>query len=204
MESDAGNRHHAKFWGLLFIVIGSLFFFEKIGLFEVGNFLSTFWPIILIGIGLWILFKRKEQCRANEEQAHSYQGGDRAVKNDSERVVMSNILGNVKITIHSKSFQGGHISTVFGDMVVDLSEIDIQKGDKNLTLHNIFGDIKVKPPKNVAFSIKGNCVAGDITLSGNRQSGLFPKLHYKSEGFDQALKRLRIYASHVFGDIKAE
>lgn len=64
---------------------------------------------------------------------------------------------------HSK---GGDISTIFGDIGVDLSEIDIQSGDSNKS-----------------------------------QSGLFSKLDYKSDGFDRAAKKLRIFASHVFGDI---
>lgn len=45
-------------------------------------------------------------------------------------------------------------------------------------------------------------LAGDVAIFENRQSGLFPALNYDSEGYDQAAKRLRIYASHVFGDIK--
>ena len=203
MIDEQHNRHHAGFWGLLLIIIGSLFLFESIDLLDIGDFISTFWPVILICIGLWIIFKPKERGQGNGKEVHHFHAGDKEVKSDSERVAMSNVFGNVNVTIHSKSFQGGTISTVFGDVVVDLTEIDILSGDKDLTLHNVFGDIKVHPPKNVAFSIQGNSVAGDITFSGNKQSGFFPKLDYKSEGYDQAQKRLRIYASHVFGDMKA-
>ena len=203
MKDEKHNRHRARFWGLLLIIVGSLFFFESIEFLDIGDFISTFWPLILICIGLWIIFKPKERGQRNGEGAHHFHAGDKEGKSDSERVAMSNVFGDVNVAIHSKSFQGGNISTVFGDVVVDLSEIDITSGDQDLTLHNAFGDIKVQPPKNVAFAIKGNCVAGDITFPGNKQSGLFPKLDYKSEGFDQAPKRLWIYASHVFGDIRA-
>ena len=202
MGVDRDNRRHTRFWGLILIIIGGFFLFENIGLFDFGDFISTFWPVILICIGLWIIFKSKEQSTSRGKHVHPSQTGDKEVRDSSDRIAMSNIFGDVKTTVHSHSFQGGTISTIFGDIVIDLSQIDIQSGDKDLTLHNVFGDIQIIPPQNVAFSMKGNSVAGDITIRSNTQSGLFPKLDYKSEGFNQAPKRLRIYASHVFGDIK--
>lgn len=203
MEREKGHRHRARFWGLILILIGTLFFFENIGFIDFENFISLFWPVILIAVGVWILFTSEKERESNSKRPHHFHTGDREVKSDSERVAVSNIFGGVNTTIHSKLFQGGTISTIFGDIVVDLSEIDVPSGSWDLTLHNVFGDIKVHPPKNIAFSIQGNCVAGDIAFSENKQGGLFSKLDYKSEGFDQAPKRLRIYASHVFGDIEA-
>jgi predicted membrane protein len=58
----------------------------------------------------------------------------------------------------------------------------------------------VRHPHNMPFSIKGNSVVDDIKVLGSTRSGLFPKLEYTSDGFDQAPKRLKMYASQVFGD----
>lgn len=202
MKAEKQNRSHVRFWGLFLIIIGSLFFFESIGLFDIGDFIGTFWPAILIIIGLWMIIKSKRETQSRDAPAQHTYIGDHEESSHSDTVTMSNVFGDVKITASSSSFQGGHISTVFGDAVVDLSSIDISDGEKELTVHNVFGDIKIIPPKGVAFSIQGNAVAGDIKILENKQSGLFPKLDYTSQGFEDASKRLKIYASHVFGDIE--
>jgi predicted membrane protein len=202
MEVKKHNRNHVRFWGILLIVFGSLFFFEGIGLFDIGNFIGTFWPAILIIIGLWVIVKAKGSAQANEVRSQYTTIGDQEESSPSDTVAMSSVFGDVRMTIGSKNFQGGHISTVFGDVVVDLSSLEIAAGEKELMLHNVFGDIRIKPPEHVVFALQGNAVAGDINILEKKQNGLFPKLDYTSQGFTHASKRLRIYASHVFGDIK--
>jgi predicted membrane protein len=43
------------FWGLILIIIGALFLFERFGWEDVGDILSTYWPVIFILIGISIL-----------------------------------------------------------------------------------------------------------------------------------------------------
>jgi len=204
LRIHAESHRHAYFWGCLFIVVGGLLLLENIGLTDVGNLICTLWPLVLIGVGLWMIHTSKGQRHTAEGQVRKSQRGDQRVRSESDRVMVSQILGDVDVTISSQNFHGGHISTVFGDILVDLSEIDIASGEGELTLHNVFGDIEVTTPRNVAFAVRGNCVVGDIRILANRQAGLFAKGDYKSEGFDQAAQRLRMYASHLFGDIKVQ
>jgi predicted membrane protein len=48
-----------KFYlGILFILIGIIAIFSQLGFWDVGNIISTWWPMILIGVGINQLSKR--------------------------------------------------------------------------------------------------------------------------------------------------
>jgi predicted membrane protein len=49
------------FAGILLICIGVIFLLSNTGRMDFGDFLSTYWPLILIFIGLWHLFSRSFQ-----------------------------------------------------------------------------------------------------------------------------------------------
>jgi predicted membrane protein len=52
-------NHHSHsgrvFWGLILIVVGGLFLLDRFGGFDFGYMISTYWPAILIILGLSIL-----------------------------------------------------------------------------------------------------------------------------------------------------
>ncbi len=55
----------ALFWGSLILIIGSLLFFENIGLIPGG----LVWPIILIFLGVWLLFGRRLFRRTGKQDS---------------------------------------------------------------------------------------------------------------------------------------
>ena len=48
-------RRNAIFWGSMLVLFGVLFLLSNLGIFNI-NVWSLFWPIILIGMGLWFLY----------------------------------------------------------------------------------------------------------------------------------------------------
>jgi lia operon protein LiaF len=53
-------------WGLVFIAIGAALLLDRLGYmqFDLGQFLHTWWPLILIIIGLGMLFDRPHEGKA--------------------------------------------------------------------------------------------------------------------------------------------
>jgi predicted membrane protein len=51
------HRHHAGriFWGLILVIFGVLFLLDRLGEFNFGDVISTYWPVILIILGFAIL-----------------------------------------------------------------------------------------------------------------------------------------------------
>ena len=127
---------------------------------------------------------------------------DRDIVSESNEAFHSNVFGDFDVSINSKDFQTGKINNVFGDVEVDLANVEIISGEKKLNINGVFGDIKVTAPKKVPFFIRASIVAGDIKIMGEKRSGFSVEKTYKSEGYDTASNRLNIYVSHVFGDIK--
>ncbi len=185
------------FGGLIIIVIGVLLLLNNIGTFDLGDFIADYWPVILILLGVRLILRTKQH---REETTHI--AGDRDIVSESNEAFYSNVFGDFDVAIKSKDFQSGRISNVFGDAEVDLTNLKITSGERDLNISGVFGDIKVAAPKQVPFYVKGNIVAGDIKLMGEKHSGFSIQREYKSEGYDKAKNRLNIYISHVFGDIK--
>jgi hypothetical protein len=53
-----GGERTAPVGPLVLIVLGVLFLMRSLGLFHFGLDLSRFWPVILIAVGAWMLWKR--------------------------------------------------------------------------------------------------------------------------------------------------
>ena len=72
------HRHHRSyFWPVLLIVLGGLFLSHNLGYApQLSELIGTYWPLILIALGISALFERHQHraCRAieihNEEQRH--------------------------------------------------------------------------------------------------------------------------------------
>lgn len=67
-ENDSKKKDSGGyFWGVFLIVLGGVFLLDelgylgKLGFRGVGDFFSTFWPVILIVIGLEMLIKKRRQ-----------------------------------------------------------------------------------------------------------------------------------------------
>lgn len=75
--SDESSHNSSLFWGLFLIGLGVIFLFDNLGLLDFGNFISDFWPVILIAIGARIIWKARNEGEKNvlggkpEEQSSS-------------------------------------------------------------------------------------------------------------------------------------
>lgn len=184
-------------WGIIIIIIGLLLLLNNMEAIDLGDFISDYWPLILIIAGLYLIFRRKTHYKTERGIA-----GDKDIVCESSEAFYSNVFGDVDVSIVTEDFQTGKINNVFGDMEIDLDKINITSGEKKLDIGGVFGDIKVSTPKNVPFLIRANIVAGDIKIMGEKRGGFSIEKTYKSEGYDSATNRLNVHISHVFGDIK--
>lgn len=121
---------------------------------------------------------------------------------DTPKAYYSNVFGDLEIKLKNHEFQTGRIKNEFGDTTLDLIELKIVSGEKQINVTGVFGDIHVITPKHVPFYLKASILAGDIKLLGERHSGLLLDKEFKSPDYVSAFNRLKIYISHVFGDVK--
>ena len=114
MASD--NKSSGMVWGAILILIGVLFLFQNFDMLDIGDIISTFWPLVLVAIGLKILYDRKSK---NEDDF------DFIVFPDSLQKRLSSFCktgGNLFIS-------GAYVGTdVFNNAPIDSMDIKFARG----------------------------------------------------------------------------
>jgi predicted membrane protein len=195
------SAHRRPYLGaIILITLGVLFLLGNLGIADFGTIISTYWPLILILIGIRIFF-RYGRSSTQSSPAGSVTTGATQEWNAS-MVNNSNVFGDVDLKINSKEFRGGSISNTFGDMNIDLSEIALAEGEQLLKIDGVFGDLHVLVPKDIEIAATTHSVFGDVRVLGNMKSGFGQEIFYSSPNYSAASKKLRIVSNQVFGDVK--
>lgn len=177
------------------IVLGALFLLDNLGFADFGDVMSTYWPVILIIVGLSMLWRNRVVVKKKTN--------DGAVNPDaSSWIDHTNVFGDISLEVTSQSFKGGGVSTVFGDVTVDLTRAALADGEQVLKVSGVFGDVDVKLPRDVAHCVSGATLFGELRIADQRKGGIAQQAYYVSDGYDRSAKRLRIDCSQVFGDLR--
>ncbi len=166
-----GARHNFRKPGwLVLVLIGSAFLFDRI--FDVYALRHVIWPVIIIALGIWMIFRRNipqnniswdarmnspqpdvfSSVKPADEPAAEYAAGDFAKATDAgipprgeDFIDSTSVFGGVKRIILSKNFRGGNIVNIFGGIEIDLSQADIN-GRVIIDITQLFGGIKLVVP----------------------------------------------------------
>jgi lia operon protein LiaF len=210
-------------FGLFFVFIGALILLDNLNILYFRTVWSFFWPFLLIMIGL-VLVLRKKEPRPEEEKeinisdetttsefANSENESEPEKKSstsdNSNRTTIvndnyqSHYFGNIDYSSADKDFQGLNISNIFGDVYIDISQVDFEAGEKIVNISGIFGSIKVKLPKEIPAKFIGSAIAGSVKFRDKDKDGLLVSLNSETLDFDDAKKRILIRTSIIFGDI---
>ncbi len=195
------SAHRRPYLGaIILITLGILFMLNNLGVADFGTIISTYWPLILILIGIRIFFRYGRSSTQSSPSPSVNMGATQ--ESNASAINSSNVFGDVDLKINSKEFRGGSISNTFGDMNIDLSEIALAEGEQLLKLDGVFGDLHVLVPKDIEIAVTTHSVFGDVRVLGNIKSGFGQEISYSSPNYSTASKKLRIVSNQVFGDVK--
>ena len=137
----AANPRH---WPVALIItaVGLAFLLSNLDIVDLGNFII---PAAIILVGLLVLFGRGLGART--------EAGD--------RVNSFNVFSGSEIASHSKQFQGGSISAVFGGAEVDLRDTVPAPGAE-LDVFAAFGGVEVTVPQGWNVVTRGLPLFGGI------------------------------------------
>lgn len=196
------NKNSGMFWGIILILIGALFLFQNFDMLDIGDIISTFWPLVLVAIGLKILYDRKSTN--SEDDFDTVKDTVQSATEDkisSDSISRNNVFGDLNITVDSKKFSGGSVSNVFGDVRIDLSKAKVAENNCKLYVNGVFGSVYIKLPAGVQTKIKANSVAGELNIKDETHDGLFGNIKKEDAGYAETSKRIFISSSIVFGSI---
>ncbi|GAB3194057.1 putative membrane protein [Pontibacter aydingkolensis] len=214
-------------WGMLLVILGLFIGFKHnfrkpawLVLVIIGialllndlipgiNFKFYFWPILLIGIGLWMMLKPKAPRPyyvappQPQPPINDYTGGTATPEEDAgfnvfgsdasteDYVDATAIFGGVKKNIISKNFRGGEVVSVFGGTELNMSQADLQQ-PAVLEATQIFGGTTLIVPAH--WEVKSEAVA----ILG----GIDDKRPIMPGGYDPS-KVLIIKGTSLFGGLQ--
>ena len=123
--------------GLIVLILGSLFLANNLEQIEIFEYI-TFWPVVLILFGIWLLFQGRM--------------GTNKVDNDSINII--SLFAGTGSKVLSDDFQGGSSISIFGGADIDLRNANISNGAK-LDIFVLFGGADISVPENWKVNIKG-------------------------------------------------
>lgn len=198
------NKSGSIWWGIILIAIGVLMLLDNMYVVDFGEILHTYWPIIFIIWGLSMIGRRSSSARFVSDPLPGKVDGATATVypgSDVDQLSSSTVFGDYRVSVQSKSFAGGTVSTTFGDTDIDLMNAQIAEGEHTLKLDGVFGNTWVHLPKDMAFAVVANTTFGDTRVNDQRKGGISSSLDYTSPDYPLAARRLRILVSRVFGDV---
>ena len=182
-----------NFWtivfGIVLILIGILALLDSLEFISFWSALGKLWPLILIGLGIWLLVKRRNLYW--DEKVEIKEGKK-----------YSKAFGDLKIDASGMDPHGMDVEMGFGDLEVNLTKANFSDRENVIHLALGFGDIKVWIPFEVKVKSSASCGAGNIDLLGKTADGLGRSVNHQDEDYDSVQKRLKIFAKIGFGDIK--
>jgi hypothetical protein len=176
-----GARHSFKnFVWLIPVFVGVVFLLSRQFNMSIHEYM---WPLFIIGIGLFMIFKPKHKRKNDYWQEHVYTGEDYM---DSVT-----IFGNIKKNIITKEFRGGEATTIFGGTELNFSQADIE-GKIVLDLTMIFGGVKLIVPPHWKIQTEDM-----VAIFG----GVEDKRPIHRDAVQEANKTLIIKGTCIFGGI---
>jgi lia operon protein LiaF len=192
-------------FGGVLVFFGLVFLLDNLGYVDSDWILGHFWPLLLILAGIVLLVRRPlSRQRFDYDTARSSPSASGSTVNETsgDHIAESEVFGNIRRQYTSKNFTGGSCSVVFGDMKLDLTKVELMPGEQELRFNSVFGSVRLELPVDLEYSLKATFVAGGLNVKGERRGGIFQSVAVRSANFATADKRLAIFASSVFGDIK--
>ena len=167
------------FWGILLILIG-------IGIVIRVVFNINF-PIVKFVIAFFFIFIGIKLLVGNFNITGNNSDGETTIFSESK--------------IYGTNDTYKEYNVIFGGTVIDLRDIDLSKGSKEIKLNTIFAGSVLKVNEEVPIKIKAEAAFANVNLP-NGNTTAFGTAKYESETFSKDTNYLYVKVDVVFGDFK--
>ncbi len=110
--------------------------------------LALLWPILLVGLGIWLLLA----------------GPKIDVIHRSAATDLVAVFDDRSLRVPPGEFPGGNVTTVFGDIDVDLTAATLPEGEATLQVITIFGDADLLVPPEWDLRVNGPEIFGSVRV----------------------------------------
>ena len=139
------TRPRNAFGGATMLIIGGALLLFTLGAVDT---LALLWPLLLIGLGAWLLTGRLTTAST------AVDGGEVAD--------LVAAFADRDVRLAPGPCRGGSMTTVFGDIRLDLSATTAPEGSVTFQVTTLFGDLEVITPPGWEVEVSGPEVFGDV------------------------------------------
>lgn len=169
------------FWGILLILIG-------LGIVIRVVFNINF-PLIKFIIAFFLIFVGIKLLVGNFNFWHGHSDENTTIFSESR---ISGLDSDYK-----------DYNIIFGSSIIDLRDVDLSQGSKEIEINTIFGGTVVKINEETPVVIKTDVVFANAKLP-NGNTSTFGTGRFKSNSFAQDTSHIYIKADVIFGDFKVK
>jgi predicted membrane protein len=141
--------------GIILVAVGSFFLIPDLFILP-HDFRRNFWPLLLIVVGLFILF-RAMPSRKREPIKPTYDG------DPMEFIDETNIFSGSEKKVFSQNFRGGKVTSLFGGSEIDLSGSQLADGTNVLEVFYMFGGSTIIVPNDWVVINKVTSILGGFS-----------------------------------------
>ena len=132
--------------GGILIVLGGAFMLRNLGLLP-GEFVAAFWPLLIIGVGLYLLFYRRDRDAA----AHG-----------APSVRLFSIFAGANHRLESQELRRAELSVMFGSLEVDARLAQLATDGAVVDVGVLAGSIQLRVPETWRVSPEALVLFGGI------------------------------------------
>jgi hypothetical protein len=173
---------NGKLMGGILVGVGALFLADTLGFLDLSW--RNFWPLVLIGAGLVMLWSRLAPPPAGVPETPS---GHEGVLNEYA------IFGGVERKVTTDDFRGGHVSAMFGGVEIDLRHAGMRGDSAVVDVNAMFGGVEFKIPPTWIAVPQIAAIFGGLSNKSVQTNADMP-----------GAKRLFIKGSAIFGGVEVK
>jgi len=110
-------------------------------------------------------------------------------------------IGHVRSDMSGWAVDDAVVSTVLGDISLDLRQTNLPEGETHLTLLCWLGMIQVRVPREVGVDVTAQAIVGTVDILGRREEGIVRDIHVQSEGYAEQSSRVQLRLSTFVGEL---
>ncbi len=145
-----GTQLRQSSFGLLLVAVGVFFLLVNLDILG-KNIWKFFFPILIIAVGLWVLFKPR--FIGIKEKIPS-------IKEDDLGMFL--LFSGIKRRVESDQFRGGKATVLFGGIDLDLTKAKLAGNEATVELNAIFGGLEMRVPEEWKVIVDSNAILGGI------------------------------------------
>ncbi|HOT95976.1 MAG TPA: cell wall-active antibiotics response protein LiaF [bacterium] len=193
---DSQSNRGSTLLGVVLVVIGCLLLFNGPSLFDIIRWFFRFWPVALIGLGLYLVLGGR---RGDEQTPGTLHEDEPEFAGTLSR---DSAIGDLRIKLPARGFNGGSVKTLVGSVVIDASQVAMEPGEHRLYLRSGVGDVHVDLLPGLPVKVKARVSLGDIKVFDQKAEGFNQALFYQTPKYEEMPARLLLICSVGLGDIK--